>query len=160
MASEDGMQLMAFEAYCDAVAEGRWPESPRVPLPPAFVNDAGEIQNLLLHPAAQSTAIIKSHARAVRANHFHKTDWHFAYVVSGALLYFERAVGDVTISAKPLWFGTGSMFFTPPMREHAMLFTQETAILTMARNVRSHAAHEEDVVRVEYVTPDVAPRYL
>ena len=149
---------MTHDEYTTAVDEGRWPSTPTVPLPGAFENDAGWIANLLLKPV-RSVAAIRSRAGSVRANHYHRTDWHYAYVVSGRVLYFERAVGAKEIP-RPLAYHPGDMFFTPPGREHAMLFPESTLILTFAKNVRSHEEHEADLVRVEFVTPDVAATFL
>ncbi len=153
------MSTMTHEEYTRAVDEGRWPDDPFVPLPSAFENASGAIQNLLLTPC-QSVAAIVSNLGAVRANHFHRTDWHYTYVAQGEVLYFERAIGATYIPT-PWRFKPGEMFFTPPMREHAMLFTMNSLILTFARNVRSHEEHESDLVRVPtFITPDIAREYV
>jgi dTDP-4-dehydrorhamnose 3,5-epimerase-like enzyme len=149
---------MTHDEYTQAVDEGCWPAETRVPLPEMFVNDAGAIQNLLLKPL-KSVAVIVSRRGAVRANHYHKTDWHYAYVISGHVLYFERAIGQSEIG-EPKYFGPGQMFFTPPMREHAMLFGANSTILTFAKNVRNHEEHEADVVRVDYITPEIAGGFV
>lgn len=146
------------DEYTSLVDEGRWPGDPEVPLDEPFVNASGEIQNLVLKPMT-SVACIRSVKGAVRANHWHRTDWHYAYVVSGALAYAERPVGG---DQEPsfLVFSRGDMFFTPPNREHVMVFLEDTVIITMARNVRSHEKHEEDVVRVPFVSPEQAARVV
>lgn len=144
--------------YADAVDRGDFPTDPAVPIDPGFVNDNGEIVNLLLTPLT-SIAEIASKKGAVRANHYHKTDWHYAYVLAGSVLYFERPIGSTEVPA-PRYFGEGSMFFTRPMVEHAMLFPEPTRIMTFAKNVRDHETHEADVVRVEFVTPEIAAKYV
>jgi hypothetical protein len=149
---------MTHDEYTTAVDEGRWPEDPAVPLPEAFANGAGRIQNLLLKPM-QSVAVIHSIKGAIRANHIHKTDWHYAFVVSGVVWYFERPIGSKEIPP-PRMFVAGQMFFTPPMKEHAMLFGAESVIFTFAKNVRSREEHEADLVRVSFVTPEIARGYL
>lgn len=149
---------MTHDEYTTAVDEGRWPSSPAVPLPEAFRNANGVIQNLLLK-SCRSIAAIESRRGSVRANHYHRTDWHYAYVAHGLVLYFEREIGSKEIP-RPHVFGPGMMFFTPPMKEHAMLFSQDSLILTFAKNVRSHAEHEADLVRVEFVTPAVVEEFL
>jgi dTDP-4-dehydrorhamnose 3,5-epimerase-like enzyme len=150
--------VMTNEQFTEAVEEQEYPALTEVPIDHAFKDERGVISNLLLTPIT-SVARIESKRGAVRANHWHRTDWHFAYVVSGKVLYFERAIGDTTVSA-PQTFLPGQMFFTPPMREHAMLFAEDTVIMTFAKNVRSHDNHEADLVRVEYVTPEVIAKYV
>lgn len=137
--------------YTEKVDLGVWPADCDVPLDTPFVDERGSIQNLVLKPVT-SVAVITSRRGTVRANHYHKTDWHYAYVVSGKILYFERDVGSSEMPV-PRTFGAGKMFFTPPMREHAMVFAEDTTFVTMAKNVRSHESHEADLVRVEFVTP-------
>jgi hypothetical protein len=139
--------------YTARVDKGDWPDDPSVPLDAAFEDDRGLIQNLVLRPVT-STTVITSRAGTTRANHYHKTDWHYSYVVSGRILYFERPVGS-TVIPTPLTFSAGSLFFTPPLKEHCMVFVEPTVFFTMAKNVRSHESHEDDVVRVQFITPDL-----
>lgn len=147
------------QEYVDAVMRGEWPSNqPGVPLASAFTDPRGEIFNLLLGEIS-SVGLIRSKRGAVRANHLHKTDWHFTYVANGSVLYFERSAGAPDIPT-PTEFRALSMFFTPPGVEHAMLFTQDTDILTFARNIRSHDNHEADLVRVEFITPKIVERYV
>jgi dTDP-4-dehydrorhamnose 3,5-epimerase-like enzyme len=129
-----------------------------VPIDSGFIDARGEIKNLLLTPIT-SVAEIRSVRGAVRANHYHLTDWHYAYVLSGQVLYFERDI-DSTDMRTPTEINPGQMFFTPPMREHAMLFTQDSVIMTFAKNIRSHDNHESDLVRVNFVTPEVVAKFL
>ena len=46
------------------------------------------------------------------------------------------------------------MMFTPPLVEHATLFTEETRLLVVSRYVRDSASHEADLVRVKLVSLD------
>lgn len=146
------------EEYTTRVDNEDWPGRVSVPLPEPFVNDAGVIQNLLLKKV-QSIAAITSKRGSVRAQHYHREDFHYAYVASGRVLYFERSVGATSIP-KPMEFGPGEMFFTPPMVEHAMLFAEDSLILTFAKRVRSHEEHEKDVVRVPFLTPEIVSEYV
>lgn len=149
---------MTSDEYLKAVDSGAYPETNEVPIPDAFCDARGTITNLLLTPIS-SVGEIVSVRGAVRANHYHKTDWHYAYVVFGKVLYFERAIGDTNVP-EPREYVSGQMFFTPPNREHAMLFAEDSTILTFAKNVRSHDNHEADLVRVEVVSPETAKKYV
>ena len=149
---------MDNDTYTDMVDGGQWPEDCAVPLDAPFVNANGVIQNLVLKPMT-SVAAITSEPGSMRANHYHKTDWHYTYVVEGRVLYFERPVDSEEIP-KPRVFNTGKMFFTPPMKEHTMVFPVKTVIVTMARNVRSHESHEADLVRVEFISNEELKRHV
>lgn len=141
------------DSYTSKVDAGEWPTSPAVPLDEPFVDARGIIQNLVLKPMT-SLAVITTKAGTLRSNHYHRTDWHYIYVVSGRIAYFERdVVRDDDTIPDSVEFGAGEMFFTPPMKEHAVAFLEDTVIMTASKNVRSHEGHEEDLVRVDFVTP-------
>lgn len=146
--------MLSNREFTALVDQGTYPEQVAVPLESPFANGNGEIQNLLLKRFT-SAAVIHSVPGAVRANHYHKTDWHYAYVLSGSVWYYWRPV-DTRIEPQHKVFGPGTMFFTPPMVEHAMFFPEQTSFLTFARNVRDHEHHEADLVRVQLIsaTPD------
>jgi quercetin dioxygenase-like cupin family protein len=133
--------------YADAVHKGRFPDERLVPLDPPFEDARGAIQNILLSPVT-SAAIITSKAGSVRSNHYHKTDWHYLYVISGSMEYYERPVDGA--NAEPIIVKAGQMVFTPPMHVHKTVFLEDTVLLSLAKNIRDHEHHEEDVIREEF----------
>lgn len=134
--------------YVKLVNDGKFPSDSIVPLPSSFIDARGEIKNLLFTPIT-SVAIITSKAGTVRSNHYHKTDWHYLYVISGSMKYYERDVGAESDS-EPLLVKADQMVFTGPMKVHKTEFLEDTVMLSFAKNVRDHEHHEEDVVRVEF----------
>lgn len=142
---------MTYEKYLARVLAGDYPSDPIVPLPNSpFIDGRGMIQNLFLHPS-DSIALITSVRGSVRANHYHK-DWHFCYVLEGAIAYYERAIGDKSIPI-PTIMHEHTMFFSPPMREHSMLFLENTTFITFQNSVRTHENHENSVTRVDFIDP-------
>src|SRR3990170_2845635 len=125
---------------------GSWPKDVIVPVEKPFVDARGVIQNLV-EADMRMAVVITSKKGAVRANHYHKTDWHYCYVLSGSIEYFHRPVGSQAAPERML-IRTGQLFFTPPMVEHAMRFPEDTVFLTLSRNDRHHEAYEADLVRV------------
>ena len=100
----------------------------------------------------KSCVLIISEKDTVRANHYHKTDWHFCYVIEGEIDYYHRDKGSTNIPEK-IKIKKGQLFFTPPMVEHAMVFTKKTTFLTLGRNSRDQKVYEEDVERVTLINP-------
>lgn len=98
----------------------------------------------------ESCVLITSVKGSVRANHYHKTDWHYCYVLSGEIDYYWRETGD---SAPPrkVTVREGQCFFTPPLVDHAMVFVEDTTFLTLGRNPRDQKSYEADVRRIELV---------
>jgi quercetin dioxygenase-like cupin family protein len=135
--------------YTDRVNVGDWPEEVLVPLDSPFQDMRGDIQNLVLRSMG-STAVITSKAGSIRANHRHKTDWHYSYVLSGSIKYYYRPA-DNKEEPKFVWVKAGQMFFTPPMVDHTMVFPEDTVFITMAKNSRTHENHEADLIRVKMI---------
>jgi dTDP-4-dehydrorhamnose 3,5-epimerase-like enzyme len=123
-----------------------WPRDVIVPLEKPFADDRGEIQPLI-DLMMESCVLIHSRKGSVRANHYHRTDWHFCYVLSGAIEYLHRPHGRTQKPARVL-VEEGQLFFTPPMVEHQMLFPKKTSFVVLGRNSRVQAVYEADVVRV------------
>ena len=124
----------------------KWPREVIVPLEKAFADARGDIQPLVDLPM-ESCVLITSRKGSVRANHYHRTDWHFCYVLSGSIEYYERPHGS-NEKPKRVLVKTGELFFTAPMVDHAMVFPEETVFLTLGRNSRTQEAYEADVVRI------------
>ena len=120
-----------------------------VPLEKPFADERGVIQPLVSQQV-NDVALITSRKGRVRANHCHKTDWHYCYVLSGAIEYFHRPAGSTTPPEKVV-VKAGDMFFTPPMVEHAMNFLEDTVFIAMSHNSREHKKYEADVVRVKLI---------
>lgn len=140
---------MNSEEYTKLVEKETYPNDPEVIIDHSFKNNNGEIKNLLLQ-SFTSVALIDSVAGSVRANHYHKTDWHYAYVLNGEINYFWRDANKKDkINSKI--FTKNQMFFTPPLVEHAMFFPIETSFITFAKNKRDHSSHENDLVRIKLI---------
>ena len=118
-----------------------------VTLATPFEDARGRIQTLV-EGGINSVQIITSLRHTIRANHYHKTDSHYMYVVQGAMMYYSRPVGSraepamVTVSA-------GQMVFTPPMVEHAVFFPEDCVFVNITTHSRDQESYEKDLVRVE-----------
>ena len=101
-----------------------WPTDVIVNMEASHDDARGSIQPLYDLPT-KSVVLISSKKGTVRANHYHLTDWHYCYITEGEIDYYHRPHGSeeapelVTVTA-------GKLFFTPPMVDHAMVFTQDT----------------------------------
>ena len=129
-----------------------WPKEPKVALEKPFVDARGAIQPLV-DEMMKSAVMITSKKGSLRANHYHKTDWHYCYVVSGCIEYYHRPTGS-TEEPECLIVKAGEMVFTPPMVDHAMTFPEDTTFLTLSRNPRDQASYEADVVRVDMLAAE------
>ncbi len=131
------------------VERASWPKDVVVPLAEPFADSRGSIQPMVDVPM-KSCVLITSKKGTVRANHYHKTDWHYCYVLEGQIDYYHRPHGSADKPEK-VTIQVGQMFFTPPMVDHAMVFTADTTFLTWGRNSRAQEVYEADVVRIDLI---------
>ncbi len=131
--------------------ESMWPTQPRVELPAPHVDARGAIQPLVDFPM-KNVSLISSKKGSVRSNHYHLSDWHYMYVLSGSFDYYFRAAGG-TAEPTAITLRPGEMVFTPPMVEHATVFLEDTQLLVASRNPRDQEVYEADVKRVLLFDP-------
>ena len=129
-----------------------WPNHGVIKLEKPFVDVRGSIKPLV-DIMMQSAVMIESKAGSLRANHYHKTDWHYCYIISGKIEYLHRPMGS-NQTPETILVNEGEMVFTPPMIDHGMKFPVDTVFLTLSRNPRDQASYEADVVRVDMVSTD------
>jgi quercetin dioxygenase-like cupin family protein len=123
-----------------------WPKEPLVVLDKPFVDARGAIQPLV-DMMMKSAVLITSKKGSFRANHYHRTDWHYCYVLEGCIEYYHRPTGSEA-EPKRLLVKAGQMVFTPPLVDHGMKFPEDTRFLTLSRNPRDQESYEADVVRI------------
>ena len=126
-----------------------WPKHPLVNLEKPFVDLRGSIQPLV-DSIMQSAVMIHSKAGSLRANHYHKTDWHYCYVIYGKINYYYKELNSDK-TPELLVVEKGNMVFTPPLVEHCMKFPEDTLFLTLSRNPRDQETYELDVIRTNLI---------
>src|SRR2546425_8912739 len=92
--------------------ESMWPSQGRVKLPSPHLDERGAIQPLVDFPM-KNVSLISSKKRTVRSNHYHVSDWHYMYVLSGSFDYHFRPAGS-SEPPKRITVKAGEMVFTPP----------------------------------------------
>jgi|LauGreSBDMM110SN_4_FD.fasta_scaffold111286_2 quercetin dioxygenase-like cupin family protein len=128
-----------------------WPKEHVIKLDPAHADARGAIQCLVNLPT-KNVSLISSKQGSLRSNHYHKTDWHYMYVLTGRFEYYYRPAGS-SAAPKMIVLSRGDMVFTPPLEDHATVFLEDTDLVVMSKNLRDQAAYESDVVRVELIDP-------
>jgi quercetin dioxygenase-like cupin family protein len=131
--------------------QSMWPQQTLVPLDASHADARGAIQSLVNTPM-KNISIITSVKGSLRSNHYHKTDWHYIYMLSGEVDYYYRPTGG-TQPPKVIRAKTGDMIFTPPMEDHTTIALEDSVFLAISRNPRDQEAYEADVVRVALVDP-------
>ncbi len=118
---------------------------------PLFVDARGAITNLLDEGVViKSILLTSSVTGAIRANHYHKKDAHYVYLVSGTMEWRERPAGDTGEGTVEI-LEPGDMVFTPPMTEHVSRALESSVFLAFATELRSREEYEADTVRVSLI---------
>ena len=90
---------------------------------------------------------VYSKKNSIRANHYHKNDKHFIYIISGEILYFYRN-RKKNAKTKFKLMKKNDLFFTPAMQEHMTYFTKNTHFLAFSTRKRTQFDYEKDLIRV------------
>src|SRR4051812_8494982 len=113
-----------------------------IPLPKAHKDKRGALQQLIGFPIG-SVHIVTSKKGTVRANHYHKKDDHYCFLATGKMNYYWRPVGS-TAKPKKVVIRAGQLFYTPPLLEHAMQFTEDSVFYVFAKLRRKQIEYEKD----------------
>ena len=126
-----------------------FPKKTKIQLSGEFTDNRGQILNIS-NNLFRSCILIKSKKNSIRANHYHKKDWHYCYVLKGELEYFYKKHESKT-KPKKMIIKKGELFFTPPMVDHAMKFTKYTEFLTLGRGSRTKINYDKDTHKVDLI---------
>ena len=124
-----------------------------------FKDKRGTLQKIL-DGNFSSCIEVYSKKGTTRANHYHKKDKHFMYIISGELLYsYKDRKKGAKVKIKKM--KTGDLFFTPAMQEHMTYFSKKTHFLAFSTRKRTQFDYEKDLVRVKMENyPDVKKAIL
>ena len=111
----------------------------------------GDILSIVDEPV-MNVSIITCNAGALRSNHYHHTDFHFMYVLEGAIDYFYKDIDSGEV--KYLKVREGDNIFTPDNEIHATYFPLRTRLIVSSKFPRDQETYEKDTVRVPLVTQD------
>jgi len=114
-----------------------------------FSDDRGEIFNIF-EGRIEHIALITSKKGTIRANHYHKEDHQYIYLVSGA---YESHCCDVRNPEKKqvLEVGPGDIVETPAMIAHAQRFTEDSVFLALTTRQREEGKYEQDTFSYQVV---------
>ena len=101
----------------------------------------------ILDKGFSSCIEIFSKKGSIRANHYHKKDEHFCYILKGEILFFyrNRKKGS-KLNYKVM--KKGDLFFTTYEQDHMAYFLKTTHFLSYSSRKRSKFDYEKDLVRL------------
>ena len=101
----------------------------------------------ILDKGFSSCIEIFSKKGSIRANHYHKKDEHFCYILKGEILFFYR---NRKKSSKLNYkiMRKGDLFFTTYNQDHLAYFLKNTHFLSYSSRKRTKIDYENDLVRL------------
>ena len=120
---------------------------PLIKIPQTFTDGRGTIMNIA-DGSLGDVAFITSLSGSIRANHFHKQDWHLTFLITGGMNY-EWQDSKREKGKKLTIVTSGQLIFTPSNTPHKMTFTQDSTFIAISRLNRSHEEYSADTIALE-----------
>ena len=112
----------------------------------------------IVDESIQNVSIITCTTGSIRSNHYHHTDFHFMYVLEGAIDYFYKELN--TSEVKYIKVLRGETIFTPNLEIHATYFPIKTSLIVSSGFPRDQETYENDTVRVDFLNKDNIEEFL
>ena len=122
------------------------PKTVKVKLLSLFKDHRGQILNIA-NELFRSCALIKSKKNSIRANHYHKKDSHWSYMIKGKMQYYEENNGKIEKAIVK----TGQMVYSAPGVPHAMKFVETSVFLALTTQKRLKGKYEKDTIPYEII---------
>ncbi|MBI2126639.1 MAG: hypothetical protein HYU02_04920 [Thaumarchaeota archaeon] len=113
---------------------------------PSFKDDRGVIINILEEPI-NSAVLITCEKGAIRANHYHKEDSHWSYMIIGKMEYYEKKQGKLEKAIVK----AGQMVYSAPGVPHAMKFLEPSIFLALTTRKRLGGKYDEDTIKSKII---------
>lgn len=113
----------------------------------SFKDKRGVITNVL-EEKINSVVLITCKKGAIRANHYHKKDSHWSYIISGSMEYYEENRSgkiDKIIVKK------GEMVYSAPKVPHAMKFLEPSVFIALTTKKRKSGKYDKDTVPYKFI---------
>ena len=121
-----------------------------IKIKPFFVDDRGEMLHLINNNISINSALLITCKKgSIRANHYHKKDSHYSYLIEGKMEYFCKTQKGSKI--KKYIVKKGEMIFTPANEIHAMRFLEKSVFIALATEIRKQNKYEKDTIRVKLI---------
>lgn len=116
---------------------------------PFFVDKRGEMFHLLDGETKITGALLITCKKgAIRANHYHKKDTHFSYMLKGSMEYTYQDLKNKKSKKHTVTVRAGEIVESPPMTAHVMKFLEDSEFLALTTEERDQKKYEKDTVRI------------
>lgn len=111
-----------------------------------FVDERGEIIDVLVRETVEYVTIIKCRKGAVRGNHWHKDTFQWVHVLEGSFRVYWRMPGE-PVRAQVIH--RDDVVLNECLEHHCLEALEDSVMLVMTRGPRGGDDYERDTYRLE-----------
>lgn len=117
----------------------------------SFTDGRGIIVRIMeMTPGIKAALFIASKSGSIRANHYHKHDIHYVYLLTGKFEYIEKDLEPDSKTESQLII-PGDLVTTPSNRIHAMKFLEDSTMVVFTTEPRDQQSYEIDTIRIKLI---------
>lgn len=113
---------------------------------PSFVDERGEIVDLLENENINAVTVVTFRRGAVRGNHYHKQTTQWNYLTSGKIKLVSQVPGKEIVEVV---MSPGDLVVTGPNVRHALVAVEESSLMVFTKGPRGGKEYETDTFRLE-----------
>lgn len=98
-----------------------------------------------------SALLITCKKNSVRANHYHKKDCHYVFMLRGRMEYYYRNLTIPNAKKRMILVKKGQVIYTPAMFAHSMKFIENSIFLALSTEKRNQKNYESDTVKIKLI---------
>lgn len=119
---------------------------------PFHTDERGEMSYLIDGDVSFTNALLITCKKgSIRANHYHKKDTHYSFMLQGSMVYYYRNVKAKNKRLYRVLVHRGEVVKTPPNTLHAMKFLQDSIFIAFTTESRKQKEYEKDTMRVKLI---------
>lgn len=115
---------------------------------PSFSDERGVILDIL-EAEIHHTGVITFKKGAVRANHYHKQQDQYTYILSGKIELKSKDMGKEGSPTETHILGVHDLAIVPAHVAHAYKALEDTVMICLTTHERDMQSYEDDTIRIE-----------
>lgn len=116
---------------------------------PEFRDERGFISRIVDDEKIVSVLYIERKKGSRGADHYHKKDAHYVYLLKGKVKRSEKDMTKKGSRILSVILEPGDIVLTPPMTAHSDEFLEDSVMFAFTTKKRNQKDYEKDTVRVE-----------
>lgn len=117
---------------------------------PEYKDERGFISRIVDNEKIACVLYIERKKGTRGADHYHKKDSHYVYVLKGKVKRSEKDLSKKNSKIKTAVLKPGDIILTEPMTAHSDEFLEDSVLLAFTTKKRNQKDYEKDTIRVDF----------